>query len=123
MSDFQILKRIGFVIIIIAIVSFGINRCSEATHIKDATIVYEEFQSIYDTTIKLNEDLCSITEVDENDKMFEQISKQQRITALKSNLNRWINEYNAKSKMFGRQLWKSNELPYQLSVQDFNCYN
>ena len=31
-------------------------------------------------------------------------------------------DYNAKSKMWGRSLWKSKSLPYQLSVTDFSNY-
>jgi hypothetical protein len=87
----------------------------KAIHLDDAVIVYEEYQEIYNTCSKLNTDLC-------NDKMFEQFSKTQRILSIKTQLNRWVEEYNSKSKMFGRQLWKSNELPYQLSVNQFNCY-
>jgi hypothetical protein len=53
--------------------------------------------------------------------MFEQFYKAQRILAIKTQLNRWVEDYNAKSKMWGRALWKSNALPYQLTTQEFNC--
>lgn len=95
----------------------------KATHIEDAVQVYEEFQEIYNTCYKLNIDLCNIREADEKDKMFEQFSKAQRVLTLQTNLNRWVNDYNAKSKMWGRNLWKSKKLPYELSVDNFNCYN
>jgi hypothetical protein len=58
----------------------------------------------------------------ESDKMFEQFSKTQRINTLKTQLNRWVEEYNAKSKMINHSLWKSSELPYQLNTNQFNCY-
>jgi hypothetical protein len=59
----------------------------------------------------------------ENDKMFEQFSKVQRVNTIKTQLNRWVEDYNAKSKMWGRALWKSNQLPYQLTNQEFSCNN
>ena len=62
-------------------------------------------------------------DVPETDPMFSQFSKAQRILSLRTSLNRWIEDYNAKSKMWGRSLWKSNSLPYQLSNQEFNCNN
>ncbi len=121
------IARFGFTIIILTIIAlsiggFFINKCTQATHVKDAVIIYEEYQDVYNSCIKINEDLCSIKDIPDDDKMFEQISKQQRISALKSNLNRWINEYNSKSRMWGRQLWKSSSLPYELNVNQFNCY-
>ncbi len=99
------------------------NQAIKSTHIDDATQVYEEFQEIYNTCTKINTDLCNMRIAPENDKMFEQFSKNQRILTLQTNLNRWVQEYDAKSKMWGRSLWKSNRLPYELSVDDFNCYN
>lgn len=58
----------------------------------------------------------------DKDAMFAQFTKAQRINALQTQLNRWIEEYNAKSKMINRSLWKAGELPYQLTVTQFNCY-
>ena len=109
--------------ILLSIGGFILNKASEATHLKDAVIVYEEFQEIYNTCSKLNTDLCNMKALPETDKMFEQFSKAQRILAIQTNLNRWVEDYNAKSKMWGRSLWKSNALPYQLSVNQFNCNN
>jgi hypothetical protein len=122
-SSKWLVTKIVLIAVTMGLISFGIRKCSEATHTQDAVIVYEEFQSVYETCVKVDSDLCSLREIPDEDKMFEQISKNQRITGLKANLNRWVNEYNAKSKMFGRSLWKSNSLPYQLNVNDFNCYN
>lgn len=102
-------------------VGFFLTKAKEATHIEDAVQNYEQFQEIYNTCVKLNTDLCNYKDLPENDVMFEQFSKAQRILAIKTQLNRWVEDYNAKSKMWGRSLWKSNELPYQLSTQDFNC--
>lgn len=98
------------------------NTAKKATHIEDAVQVYEEFQEIYNTCQKLNTDLGIIQATPETDKQFDQFSKAQRLNAIKQNLNRWVEDYNAKSKMWGRSLWKSNSLPYQLSVNDFSNY-
>jgi hypothetical protein len=86
-------------------------------------IRYEEFQQIYNTCQKLNTDLGIIQTTPETDKQFEQFSKAQRENAIKQNLNRWVEDYNAKSKVWTHSMWKSNTLPYQLSVTDFPNYN
>lgn len=104
-----------------SVVGLVLTKTKEATHIEDAVQNYEQFQEIYNTCVKLNTDLCNYKDLPENDVMFEQFSKAQRILAIKTQLNRWVEDYNAKSKMWGRGLWRSNALPYQLSTQDFNC--
>ena len=88
----------------------------------DALINYEEFQEIYNTCKKIDSDLGNIRAVPDNDKMFESISKQAMITAKRQQMNRWVEEYNAKSKMWNRSLWKSSKLPYQLSSEEFKNY-
>lgn len=108
------------VVIILSIVGFVMRRSISVAD--KALIRYEEFQEIYNTCAKLNTDLCRMSEVSESDKMFEQFSKAQRLLSIQTQLNRWVEEYNAKSKMWNRSLWKSSALPYQLSVNQFNCY-
>ncbi len=112
----------GFIslVIIISIVSFLMNRT--VAIVDNGIIHYEEFQEINNTCTKLNLDLCNMKDLPENDKMFEQFSKAQRVNALKGQLNRWTEEYNAKSKMLNRSLWKSSALPYELQVNQFKCY-
>ncbi len=90
---------------------------------EDAVVNYDNYQEMYNTCSKLNTDLGIIEATPENDKQFEQFSKAQRENAIKSNLNRWVEEYNAKSKEIDKNLWKSHALPYQLSVNDFSNYN
>lgn len=107
--------------VIASIAGFFWTKTKEATHIDDAVQNYEQFQEIYNTCVKLNTDLCNYKDLPENDVMFEQFSKAQRILAIKTQLNRWVEDYNAKSKMWGRGLWRSNSLPKTLSVNDFNC--
>jgi hypothetical protein len=108
------------VCIVISIIGFVMTRAIRTTD--KAFIRYEEYQEIYNTCVKLNTDLCRMKELPEEDKMFEQFSKAQRVIAIQTGLNRWIEEYNAKSKMWNRALWKSDALPYQLSVEQFSCY-
>lgn len=127
MKDF--FKGIG-ILIVILLISFSIgvsvrscNQGVKATHIDDATIVYEEYQEIFNTCSKLNTDLGNMQSLPETDKMFEQFSKTQRVNTIKTQLNHWVEVYNSKSKMWGRSLWKSNELPYQLDVNQFSNYN
>jgi len=110
-------------VIVLSVGGFIIHKFREATHVDTAVQNYEEYQEIYNTCVKINMDICNMKDVPETDPMFSQFSKAQRILTLRTNLNRWIEEYNAKSKMWGRALWKSNSLPYQLSNQEFNCNN
>lgn len=121
------IKRIIYwfigLILAISIGAFIVHKAREATHIDTAVINYEEYQSIYNTCNKINTDLCNMNDIPEDDPMFDQFSKSQRILALKTQLNRWVEEYNAKSKMWGRALWKSKELPHQLSNEQFSCNN
>ena len=126
-QEVRSLKRIVYWVIglsiILSIGGFVIHKMREATRIDTAVQNYEEFQEIYNTCTKINTDICNMKDVPETDPMFSQFSKAQRILSLRTSLNRWIEEYNAKSKMWGRSLWKSNSLPYQLSNQEFNCNN
>ena len=97
------------------------SKSVEATHVQDSVQNYEQFQELYNTCKKLNKDLCNMKSLPEDDKMFEQFSKAQRVLAIETNLNRWVEEYNAKSNMWGRNLWKSDSLPKQLDVNQFTC--
>ena len=91
--------------------------------VDNAFIHYEEFQEIYNTCEKLNMDLCNMKDMPEDDRSFEQFTKAQRINTLKTQLNRWVQDYNAKSQMWNREMWKSDKLPHQLDVNQFNCYS
>ena len=126
-QEVRFLKRIVYWVIglsiLLSIGGFVIYKMREATRIDTAVQNYEEFQEIYNTCTKINTDICNMKDVPETDPMFSQFSKAQRILSLRTSLNRWIEDYNAKSKMWGRSLWKSNSLPYQLSNQEFNCNN
>lgn len=116
---------IGFgIFVLLTVLSVGCYTCNQMKeNVTDkAFIRYEEYQEIYNTCQKLNSDLCNLKDVPETDKMFEQFSKTQRQVGIRNTLNRWVEEYNAKSKMWNRAMWKSKELPYQLSQQNFNCY-
>jgi hypothetical protein len=126
-EEARFFKRIIYWVIGLSIVlsvgGFIVHKMREATKIDTAVQNYEEYQEIYNTCVKINMDICNMKDVPETDPMFSQFSKAQRILTLRTNLNRWIEEYNAKSKMWGRALWKSSSLPYQLSNQEFNCNN
>jgi hypothetical protein len=88
----------------------------------NAFIHYEEFQEIYNSAQAFNQKLCNIKGVKADDAMFKDFSQAAQVNGLRNNLTRWIEEYNAKSKMWNRSIWKSDKLPYQLSTSDFNCY-
>lgn len=125
MDEIKIGKKLLIWIIAVMIIVSGIvwffNRADKT--IETGVIRYEEFQELYNTCQKLNTDLSIIQATPETDKQFEQFTKAQRINSIKQNLNRWVEDYNAKSKVWTHSLWKSNSLPYQLSVTEFSNYN
>lgn len=88
----------------------------------EAFINYEQFQEIYNTCQKINADLGAIRSADSTDPMFSQFSQGAMVLAKQQQLTRWVEEYNAKSKMWHRAMWKSDALPYQLSVEQFSNY-
>lgn len=115
----------------ILIVAFGVVTLfggawfisSRSVQVADSAIIhYEDFQEIYNSTQALNQKLCNLKAIPDTDPMFRDFSKAAQANGLRNNLTRWIEEYNAKSKMWNRALWKSKTLPYQLSTTDFNCY-
>lgn len=119
---------IGILIFIaLCVASFAMRTCSIAQNhvensMKNAVISYDEYQDIYATCVQLNLDLGVIKDTPETDSQFSQFSKQQRINTLKQQLNRWMNEYNAKSKHIDKKWWKSSELPYSLESSQFSNY-
>jgi len=121
MKNTLIILAVVVLLLGISVTTYTCNQMKENVTDK-AFIRYEEYQEIYNTCQKLNTDLCNLKDIPESDRMFEQFSKSQRTIGIKNTLNRWIEEYNAKSKMWNRALWKSKQLPYQLQTTDFNCY-
>lgn len=125
MEEIKIGKKLLIWIIAVSFMVGGIvwlfNRSERI--VTTGIIRYEEFQEIYNTCQKLNTDLSIIQQTPETDKQFEQFTKAQRLNSIKQSLNRWVEDYNAKSKVWTRSMWKSNSLPYQLSVNDFSNYN
>ena len=124
-EGFSLFKKIFLWILAIGLVLGGITWFANrgVKEVEAGILRYEEFQEIYNTCQKIDADLKIVKTLSENDKMFEQFSKTQRMTTLKSQLNRWIEEYNAKSKMINRSLWKSSELPHQLTTNQFEGYS
>lgn len=127
MKKFGIIVTVLLVILVLVVASFGIKSCSIFKNhayksMENAVISYDEYQNIYNTCVQINNDLGVIKDTPEDDKQFEQFSKQQRINSLKQNLNRWIGEYNAKSNHIDKSLWKSSELPQQLNTNQFSNY-
>lgn len=111
------------VLLIVSLFSIGAFIVNRSVRVADnAVLHYEEFQEIFNTTKALNQKLCNLKSVEDADPMFKDISKAAQMNGLRNTLTRWIEEYNAKSKMWNRSLWKSESLPYQLSTADFNCY-
>ena len=114
-------------LLLITVLGFGMKSCNIfGSHVtksmENAVVSYNEYEDIYATCVKLNEDLGIMKNTPENDPQFNQFSKSQRVNQIKMNLNRWVNEYNSKSKHIDKKFWKSNELPYKLETNQFINY-
>src|SRR5438445_481428 len=98
MEELKSLKKVVYWVIglvfVISAVTWFFSRTEKT--IETGIVRYEEFQEINNTITKLNADLCNIKDVSETDKMFEQFSKAQRINTLRGQINRWVEDYNAK---------------------------
>ena len=114
---------VGITVLLFTCNVAGIGMKHVTNSMENAVISYDEYQNINATCKQLNTDLGIVQSTPGDDKQFEQFSKAQRINAIKSNLNRWVEEYNAKSKHIDKKWWKSDALPYQLDVNQFSNYN
>jgi len=127
MRTFGIISAMIGIVLLLSVFGFIGKSCSIAKNhayksMENAVISYDEYQDIYATCKKCNTDLGIIKETPDNDAQFDQFSKAQRINTIKQNLNRWVEEYNAKSKHIDKKWWKSDELPYKLDVNQFSNY-
>lgn len=111
---------VGFVVVV-SVVGFFMSRSVDV--VDNGIVHYEEFQEIYNTCQKINTDLATVRAVDEKDRMFDQFSKNAQIAQKRQQMSRWVEEYNGKSRMINRSIWKSSSLPYQLSTDQFSNYD
>ena len=127
------MKTFGWIVtailglILLVALTFGMKSCSTFEQqayksMENATISYNEYQDIYNTCKQLNANLGVIKDTPDNDPQFAQFSKAQRVNAIKMDMNRWVNEYNAKSRHIDKKWWKSDSLPYELNTNQFNNY-
>lgn len=117
-------RSILWVIVLMFAVSGTVAFFARAAQVADTAVIrYEEFQEIYNTCQKIDTDLGVIRNVASDDAMFAQFSKAAMIAQKQQQLSRWVEEYNAKSRMWNRALWKSDTLPHQLTVQQFQNFH
>ena len=123
-SDTKIIKGwaiwIAAFLIVVSVITFIGSRMVRTAD--NGVAHYEEFTTLYQTCQRINTDLCNLNELPATDRQFEQFSKTQQVFTLRKQLNRWVEDYNAKSRMINRSLWKSDDLPYQLSLDQFTCH-
>lgn len=100
----------------------GCAVADKVTNVETAFINYEQFFEIHNTCVQINMDLGAMRALPDSDKMFEQFSKVQRVNALQLQMNRWIQDYNAKSAMWHRGMWRDAALPYTLTTKHFSNY-
>lgn len=110
---------IAFVCVIGLISAISYRSCRTVDF---AFINYEEFHDIYNSAKAINDKLCNLNSIKDDDPMFKDFSKSSQLTANRNNLVRWVNEYNSKSRQWHRSMWKGGNLPYELSTSNFPCY-
>jgi len=120
-DDVRLIKRsVWWAIFVLFAVSISGWLLTRAVSVADTAVLrYEEFQEIHNTCKKIDTDLATVRAVPEDDRMFASFSKAAMVAQKKQQLSRWVEEYNAKSRMWNRALWKSDSLPYQLNVNQF----
>lgn len=89
-----------------------LDRVTDPDHIINS---YEEFEEMHSTAISICQQI-SILEESASESVGG-FSKEERLIGLKNQLTRWVNEYNAKSKMITRNNWKSSDLPYSITTK------
>lgn len=95
----------GIITMIAGIGPFG--RIAQRTMSGDAIVNnYEEFHRLYDTIQAQIRNVNIMRQMD---------TDQITLTGTIMQVNNLIADYNAKSRMITRNMWKSNTLPYQLS--------
>lgn len=93
-----------------------VDKLTEPDHIIQS---YEEYENMYEACITLCSKISALESSNVNDPEF---STSERLLALQNLLDTRIGQYNAKSRMITKNMWKSKVLPYQLS-RDSLCQN
>lgn len=113
-----LLIGLSFLVYVISVPLGLFKKVTNPDHIIQS---YEEYEEIYSTCNKICDDMSALNSSNvDNTSGF---NKEERALALENQMNRWIREYNAKSREITRNMWKSGDLPYQLSRNNFNCKN
>ncbi len=120
----RVLITLGVIasLILLTVVSKTCSVVDEVTSTENIITSYEEYENMYSSCEKICDDIKVLRGVSSEDYSKDTgFSKSDRLIALETNLNRWIREYNAKSRQITKNLWKSKALPHQLEREDFNC--
>ena len=113
-----VLIIVAVVTILIAFLGKGAAVVDKATD-PDAIIYnYEWFEQTYNDVLKMDRQILQYkTELQEIDKdkerelYYRKFTELSGLRAIRENL---VSEYNAKSKMISRKMWKSKELPREI---------
>lgn len=125
MDDIFDVKKLFIWIICVLLVVGGVTWFFTRTDqvVTNGITDYEYFQSMYNSANEANTKLCALRALPDSDPSFEQFSKGQQVLSLQGKLTHIVEEYNAKSRVWTRSMWKSKTLPYELTVNDYSCYN
>ena len=94
-----------------------LDRVTEPGHIINN---YEDYQTLYDDCRSLCKKIDNLSKL--TSETSGGFSKEERLLALQNRMEELIAEYNAKSKMITRKMWKSSSLPHSLDSKTI-CNN
>lgn len=107
--------------VILGFLFLGISGCGVLSHVTSTQQIIQNYENFYTmhNDIKAMAKNVKIAEQKYN-KAGEATKAQAEIEyfGIQQNLNNMISEYNAKSRMITRSLWKAQDLPYQITLEE-----
>lgn len=111
----------GFILLFFTV--FIIQRSSsKSTRGAVSDSVYDEFSIMYNICDQINADLVTLEALPDNDPEFIMTSKARRLKLLEKYLTKWVNVYNSKTKLWGKERWHPKSLPFQLDLFQFSFF-
>ena len=93
-----------------------VGKVTDANHI---IYTYEEFQNSHNAILSVCQKIDNTKKLTKESAGF---SNEERVLALENKLSTLVADYNAKSKMITRQMWKSKDLPHTINELNI-CQN
>ena len=119
---------VGAIFLVVLIIFFGVftgmlQSCGVIAHVTSTQQIIQNYENFYqmNTDIKAMASNVKIAKakldrLKPGDPGYDQANIE--YSGIQMNLNNLVSEYNSKSKMITRNLWKASDLPYQMSAEE-----